>query len=131
MEYSPILFTESELQKAIKAITNWYYSFIPLAIASVIFVFCFIFESNLPLYVIMAFFFVMFIFLYTKTTKQITHKDGYTFIQAMSFYKQTEKDTADSFQLAKQLDYAENLTTDQILILYETGKILTACMKKK
>ena len=136
MESPLISFDEAKLQKSIKAIQNWYFSFIPLIIASIIFVFCFIFESNLPLYLAMAFFFVLFIYFYIKTSKQISHKDGYTFIQAMSFYQQASKEniTENSsalYQLAKQQDYGETLTENQVLVLYETGKLLTNHMKKK
>ena len=139
MNHSSLSLEEDQLQNMKNAISLWYRSFIPLVIASVLFVFCFIFESSLLLYLIMAFFFITFIVMYMKANKQILHKDGYTFIQAMSFYQQAQKEgitdplaspASPLFQLAQKQEYAEDLNPEQILTLYETGKILTNYMKK-
>lgn len=114
-------------------IIKWYVSFIPLAIAIILFGFCFIFESNIIYYIIMFMFFVAFVRLYLKANKRITLSDGYTLIQAMSFFKACNKKNlqpSDSenikelMKLANELEYACELSEEQVITLYKIGEKL-------
>lgn len=120
-----------------KNVKKWFKSFIPLIIASFIFIFCFIFERNITLYFIMAILFLVFVISYIVTSKKIQHKDGYTYIQAMSFVKQCSKmgisiDSVNKMKLlAKEYEYSEQLSEEQILNMYILGDELNKSMQRK
>lgn len=114
-------------------VIKWYISFIPLAIAIILFGFCFMFESNLLLYIIMFLFFGLFVILYIKANKKITLSDGYTMIQAMSFFKTCNKknlhpsdseNVKEMLKLAEKLEYSCELSEEQVIALYKTGEKL-------
>ena len=75
-----------QISENIQAVKCWLFSFIPLVIATVMFVLCFIFESALWLYMICTVVFALFVLLYVRADKAICQSDGYTLIQAIQFY---------------------------------------------
>lgn len=125
-----IVITEND----IKNIKLWYLSFVPLVVATILFVICFLFEY-LILYVFLLLIFALFVVVFQYTTKKITLKDGFTLVQAKNFYKACKKakitfdgslngNEAKVFKLAKKYDYSKDLTKEQVLTLFEIGKKL-------
>ena len=110
----------------------WYISFIPLGIASALFVFCFLFESALWLYAICTAMFAMFAVLFVRADKQIACKEGYTLIQALAFYREclragavditSESAVQQVEAIAQKYDYAKLLNQKQRTRLYKIGK---------
>ena len=124
-----------------RCVLRWYASFIPLGIASVLFVICFVFESTLWLYAVCTVMFALFVVLFVRADKQVSCKDGYTLIQALAFYREcvrscsegnSEEAVAQQIEaIAQKCDYAKNLNTKQRIRLYKTGKTVYDQMDKK
>lgn len=115
-----------------RSILLWYTSFIPLGIVAVLGVLCFLYETEIWLYVVCGALLLLWVMWYVIATKKITHKDGYTLIQAMSFFLLCKKNdihtipnkaerNAAMLQLAKQTDYAVSLKLAKIRELYQIG----------
>ena len=119
-------------------VKSWMATFIPFVISVILFVFCFIFERALWLYVICALLFFYFVYLYVRADKAIHHKDGYTLIQAMYFYlvclkdgvKNPKEDQGRSVcEIAPRFNYAKELKPRQILEIYKIGGELVRYFK--
>lgn len=123
-------------------VLNWLLSFVVLAVAAVLFVFCFLSETALYLYALCTAVFCLFIFFYWKTSKKIEHPDGYTLIQAMLFFRQNRKICKDENMLsqmerdriytaASNYDFAKDLSHSQIIQLFTIGQLLTKSFERK
>lgn len=129
-------------KKDIRNVKLWFASFILLAIDIVIFVICFLLEHLLWLYLVCIVILAVFATLYIRITAAITHKDGYTLIQAMHFYRVCRKAGIDAkypsieendqlCRIAVQFDYSSRLTPKKVLCLYQTGDLLSAEIRSK
>lgn len=115
-----------------RRVLRWYASFIPLGIASVLFIICFVFESALWLYAMCTVMFTLFAVLFIRADKQIACKDGYSLVQALAFYREclglcsgdnSEEAAMQQIEaVAQKHDYAKNLNAKQRIRLYKTGK---------
>lgn len=119
----------------IRRVKLWIGSFIPMMIASVLFVFCFIFEHELWLYVLCTVVFLTFVFLYVRADKAIRREEGFTLVQAMHFYlKCLNAGVNDSVhgaklrkvitEASKKIEYAKGLNAGEVDSMYKIGKEL-------
>ena len=130
-----------ELSRNIRNVKFWFASFILLVLAAVLAVVCFL-TNVLELYVVCGVVLLAFVIIYVLTTKAITHKDGYTLIQAMHFFRACQKAGIDNGRLtnekkelicriAVQFDYSSGLDQKQVLCLYQTGDTLATEIRRK
>lgn len=129
-----------ELNRNIRNVKFWFASFILLVLAAVLAVVCFL-TNVLELYVVCGVVLLAFVIIYVLTTKAITHKDGYTLIQAMHFFRACQKAGIENGHLtnekkelicriATRYDYSSGLDQRQVLCLYQTGDILTTAIRR-
>ena len=121
---------------------EWCLSFVPLGIAVILFVACFLLETKLWLYAICTAVFGLFVVLFLRANRNITQKDGYTLIQAMAFYKVCRKSGLISesseqnlgpviLKQAEQIEYAEHLDQKQLLRMYRCGERLCKAISEQ
>ena len=125
----------AEKKTQVQLVKEWYMSFVPLGIAAVLFVACFLLESVIWLYAICTAEFALFVILFVRANRKVAQKDGYTLIQAMDFYKKCRKTGIGTEQLesnfddglvevAKQIEYADGMERKQLLRMYKCGERL-------
>ena len=123
--------TDSQNER-IRLVRLWIASFIPLLLSAILFIFCFLFEREIWLYAICTIVFSVFVCLYIHGENAIKHEDGYTLIQAMHFYLLCLKEDVNSdmsfkerhqriCEIAKGREYAKQLTSHQIELMYKIG----------
>lgn len=128
--------TNDSLKQMKMNILIWYFSFFPLIVCSVLFVLYFIFDTSYLYYFSMIFTFSLFVVLYVFANRRITCKDGYTLVNAISFYKKcvklniTKISNEDAFNyklmdLATSFEYSLNLNLEQLHQLYSIGRELS------
>ena len=133
---------KKDISKECTAVRNWFLSFVPLCLSAILFILCFIFETVLWLYFLCTVSFCSFVLLFIRADRAITHPDGYTYIQAIFFYKgyaQLKQDSIPNtsvlgktlFAYAKEYEYARNLSPKSIICLYQTGKDLVERFEKR
>lgn len=128
----------NDSDRRVRLVRRWMATFTLFVISVILFVFCFIFERALWLYVICALLFFSFVYLYIRADKAIQHMDGYTLIQAMHFYlvclkegveNQKEDRNHSVCEIAQRFVYAKTLKPRQILLMYNIGGELVRYFK--
>ena len=124
-------------KRDIQNVKLWLASFILLAIAGILSVFCFLLEHLLWLYIVCGVILLAFVILYCKTTKAMTHKDGYTLAQAIWFYRACRKkgwdlksgdpqQTESILQFAAANDFSKQLSLSKLTTMFNLGRRLSA-----
>ena len=112
----------------------WFFSFIPFGAMIILFVFCFLYDTEPILYLFCALSLASFVVMFVPADKRIRHPDGYTLVQAMLFVLNCQKNgihnANDNHEWrkvtkeAKNHTYAKDLNHAQLKDMYQLGDAL-------
>ena len=122
-------------KQGVRNVKLWLASFALLALAAILAVICFL-SNILWLYFVCGAVLFAFVIWYSMANKAITHKDGYTLVQAIWFYRTCKKERIDDYKVASQKmekimklaaekDFTKGLSTMQVMRMFEVGRDLT------
>lgn len=125
------------MNKVNRYINMWYCSIVCISLGLIAFVVG-MYAKNLYCWSFCAVMFICFTALFIFSNKKLTLEQGYTVIQAMTFYKECKKagikknyKAETALDVASKLDFTKNMTETQVREIYNIGEQYVRDRRKK